>query len=332
MAPWRPDPVLGDGYALQDLELAPDDEGEVVGTLIHRTGAADALPPGSATPILLLHGWSDYIFQRDLLEHLAARGLDVWALDLRKHGRSLRPHQTATAVDDLADYDAEMSQALAAIGTDRPPVVLAHSTGGLVAAHWAMRWPGTLWALALNSPWLEFHLGPRVRRAALPAAQALARSSPRRAALPRGSDHFARTIHRQLGGEFDFDLDWKPPRGHRLTRGTLAAVLAAQEALREGSIDLPVLVLHSDRSRFRPRFDARMRRSDVVLDVRGMHTAALRLGPDVRVEVIPGARHDVFLSDPDARERALAALDGWLGDVLADRPEGAVGPERSSPA
>lgn len=329
MSPWRPDRVLGDGYVQRVVHLDPDDEGEVVGTLIHRVRRHDEA--SARWPILVLHGWSDYIFQRDLLEHLAALGLDVWALDLRKHGRSLRGHQTPTDVRALSEYDAEIDAALEAIGPDRPPLVLAHSTGGLVAALWALRHPHRLRALALNSPWLELHLGPAARRAILPLARALSRRAPHRPALPPGTDHFARTIHRDLGGELDFDLAWKPARGHRLTRGTLAAVLEGQEVLRHGRLELPVLVLRSDRSRFRPWFDERMRRSDVVLEVRGMDAAARRLGPEVHVAVIPGARHDVFLSEPDARERAFSVLDAWIEDQLVpgDDDDGMRRDERS---
>ncbi|UYG17076.1 alpha/beta hydrolase [Brachybacterium huguangmaarense] len=318
MPAWTPDPVLGAGYVQCEIPLGEDDEGAILATVLHREPDRPVAP--DRLPVLVLHGWSDYVFQRELLEYLAARGLDVWALDLRKHGRSLRPWQTATDVASLEDYDAEIGAALDAIGRDRRPLVLAHSSGGLVAALWAMRHPGELTGLVLNSPWLEFHLRAAGRRLTLPVVRRLARRHPHRPVLPPGPDHYARSLHEDFGGEFAFDLEWKPPGGHAFPASTMAAVLEGQGRLHEGRVLEPVLVLHAGRSRFRRRFDEDMRRSDVVLDVTGMDAAARRLGPRVEVAVIDGARHDVFLSEPDARERALHALDAWLDRLRTADP------------
>ena len=149
------DPILGEGYTTHPIDLGADDEGPLLATLIHRERSttppqigADAHEAATKPPILLMHGWSDYIFHRELMEHLGRRGHDVWGLDLRKHGRSLLPGQTATEVDHLNRYDEEIGAALRIIGRDRPPVLLAHSTGGLTAALWAQRHPRTVSGLA----------------------------------------------------------------------------------------------------------------------------------------------------------------------------------------
>lgn len=311
------DPILGEGYSTRTLELGSDAEGPVVATLVHRERSAGT-PPGSPEgheppPVLVMHGWSDYVFDRDLLEHLGARGHDVWALDLRKYGRSLLPGQTPTSVDHLSRYDREIGETLRIIGRDRPPVILAHSAGGLIAALWAQRRPGTVRALALNSPWLEMHLGPGARTLADAPVRLLAERLQQRPILPRGSTHYARTTHKEFGGEYDYDLTLKPVRGHRFPADTFAAVIDGQKRLRAaGPLTIPVLALHSARSRIGAKFTEEMRRADSVLDIRSLANAAHRLGPDVRVEAIEGARHDVFLSDADVRARSLAVLDEWL--------------------
>lgn len=331
------DPVLGDGYASRRIELGADAEGPLVATLIHREAGTEPEPGGggagsSRPPVLLMHGWSDYILDRALMEHLGARGHDVWGLDLRKNGRSLLPGQTPTAIDHLNRYDAEIFAALRHIGRDRPPVLLAHSTGGLTAALWAQRHPGTVAGLALNSPWLEMHLGPGARRLARGPVRLLARSLRTRPILPRGSDHYARTTHLAFGGPYDYDLDLKPARGHRFPAVTLEAVMDGQRRLAAaGPLAVPVLVLHSTRTRIGPRFREEMRRADSVLDVRSLAAAAARLGPRVRIEAIPGARHDVFLSDADARVRALRVLDDWLETSFPPPPTMEV-PEGPDPA
>lgn len=317
------DPVLGDGYSTRRLELGSDAEGPVIATLIHRERGSgitgrDAGKGRVQPAILVLHGWSDYVFDRDLLEHLGRGGYDVWGLDLRKHGRSLLPGQTATSVDHLSRYDQEIDEALRIIGRDRPPILLAHSTGGLTAALWAQRRPGTVRAVALNSPWLEMHLGPGARTLAETPVRLLAQRLHQRPILPSGSSHLARTTHRDFGGMYDYDLALKPPGGHPFPADTLAAVLDGQKRLRAaGPLTIPVLVLHSAQSRIGAWFLEDMRRSDSVLDVRALAAAARRLGPQVQVEAIPGARHDVFLSDTDARTRAIGVLDGWLETLEA---------------
>lgn len=307
------DPVFGEGYVAHRIDLGVDAEGPVAATLVH------CLPEApDATPILVGHGWSDYVLDRELLDHLGARGLDVWGLDLRKHGRSLLPHQTPTEIDHLNRYDEEIGAALRIIGRDRPPIMLAHSTGGLTATLWALRHPGTVKALALNSPWLEMHLGAAVRRLLSRPVSRLAQRLHTRPLLPQGNDGYARALHRDFGGLYDYDLSLKPAGGHPFPADTFAAVIDGQSRLEAaGPLAIPVLVMHSARSAFGVGFTEAMRRADSVLDVRAIAEAAAHLGPEVRIEAIEGARHDVFLSDADARYRAIEVLDDWLDHLPA---------------
>lgn len=324
------DPLLGEGFAAQRIDLGADGEGPLVATLIHRERTGTEPAATGRPPILLMHGWSDYVFDRDLMDHLGERGHDVWGLDLRKHGRSLLPGQTATEIDHLSRYDAEIGAALRAIGRDRPPILLAHSTGGLTAALWAQRHPGTVRGLALNSPWFEMHLGPVARALAGVPVRLLAPRLQGRPILPVGSTHYARVTHRSFGGAYDYDLALKPPGGHPFPAATLGAIIDGQRRLAAaGPLSIPVLVMHSAHSHISPRFSETMRRADSVLDVRTLAVAAARLGTDVQIEAIPGARHDVFLSDPDVRARALEILDDWVDASFPSRSPAASsdGPE-----
>src|SRR5687767_14692302 len=107
---WSPD-VLGPPYERLELELAADAEGPVVATLVRRTRDEVIDGPGRFD-VLYVHGWSDYFFQRELAEYWVRRGGRFHALDLRKYGRSLRPHQTPGYVDDLSVYDEELGAAI----------------------------------------------------------------------------------------------------------------------------------------------------------------------------------------------------------------------------
>ncbi|MGH9060169.1 MAG: alpha/beta hydrolase, partial [Acidimicrobiales bacterium] len=91
---WGPD-VLGAGYQARIIPLGTDDEGEVVATLVRRDPSPRAGRAGLAgTAVLYVHGYNDYFFQTDLADFFAERGATFYALDLRKYGRSLRPHHT----------------------------------------------------------------------------------------------------------------------------------------------------------------------------------------------------------------------------------------------
>ena len=88
--------VLGAPYTAETIRFPPDDEGPVVATLVRRP--ADE-PTGRA--VLHVHGFADYFFQTEYAEWWTARGYDFYALDLRKYGRSILPHQTPNYVSDL---------------------------------------------------------------------------------------------------------------------------------------------------------------------------------------------------------------------------------------
>src|SRR4029078_4222224 len=138
----------------ETIELPPDDEGDVVATLVKRAAAAQ-----TTKAVLHLHGFADYFFQTGYAEWWTERGYDFYALDLRKHGRSLQPHQTPNYVTDLRDYYPELDAAWQRVTQrdEHTEVVLsAHSTGGLVGVLWAddVRPDGLIGAV-MNSPWLD---------------------------------------------------------------------------------------------------------------------------------------------------------------------------------
>src|SRR4026209_2579233 len=87
MSAWQPDPLLP-GFEALELRFPNDYDGGVVATLVR-------LPAGEAPrgAVLYVHGFGDYFFQRHMAERFAAEGYAFYAIDLRKYGRSLKPHQ-----------------------------------------------------------------------------------------------------------------------------------------------------------------------------------------------------------------------------------------------
>ena len=62
---WTED-ILGPDYRVRTLALQPDDEGDVVASLVrYAPPTAEPLRPSRA--ILYVHGWSDYFFQLSLI-------------------------------------------------------------------------------------------------------------------------------------------------------------------------------------------------------------------------------------------------------------------------
>ena len=76
--------VLGAPYTCRTIPLRDDDEGAVTATLV----ACRSDRPTNAA-VLYVHGFVDYFFQTHLADFFLGAGLDFYALDLRKYGRSM---------------------------------------------------------------------------------------------------------------------------------------------------------------------------------------------------------------------------------------------------
>ncbi|HET8559792.1 MAG TPA: alpha/beta hydrolase [Marmoricola sp.] len=305
----RPD-VLGGPYVADTLHLAPDEEGEVVATLVHR-------PAGIPTrrAVLHVHGFCDYFFQTPAADFWVERGYDFYALDLRKYGRSLLPHQTPNYTADLRTYGEELSLAWARIRRDHDQVVLsAHSTGGLTVPLWAAEHQVPAAAFVLNAPWLDMHGSTVTRTLAMPAIQRLGAVQPRRL-IPRSvSGLYGRSLHRDFEGEWDFDLAWKPLESWPVYAGWIRAIRLAHHRLTHGlELDQPVLVLSSTRSgRPASMADPDVHRTDIVLDVEQIRRRAALLGRHVTLNQVAGARHDVTLSRSGPRGEVFDRIDRFL--------------------
>ncbi|WP_231639676.1 alpha/beta hydrolase [Mycobacterium sp. Marseille-P9652] len=322
---WVPDVLQG--YWQRTLPLGPDPagEGDIVATLIRRGSEEDAR---SDHAVLAVHGYTDYFFHTDLADHFADRGFTFYALDLQKCGRSHRDGQTPHFITDLAHYDAELDRALEVIGRQSGRVVVyGHSAGGLIVSLWLdrlrRRAAGThsrVGGLVLNSPFLDLH-GPAVLRHAATSAMIAGLSRLRskgviRAPTPGG---YGTTLHRDYGGEFDYNLKWKPVGGFPITLGWLHAVRRGQARLHRGlDVGVPSLILRSDHSVREGTDPAAMHCGDAVLDVALIARWAGCIGHRTTIVPVADAKHDVFLSLPRPRRAAYRHLDVWLDQYLAD--------------
>ncbi|HET7326864.1 MAG TPA: alpha/beta hydrolase [Nocardioidaceae bacterium] len=317
--------VLGEPFETETIDLGTDDEGEVVATLVRRRATAGSTSARGA--VLHVHGFCDYFFQAEMAQFWTDQGYDFYAVDLRKYGRSILPHQTPNFCRDLGEYVADLDATLHRI-TERDGhrrlVLTAHSTGGLIAPLWLDhrrtldgRSPAD--AVILNSPWLDLPGSVLLRTAGTQAIDQIGLRRPY-AVLPRTvSGHYGDSLHCDLSGEWEFNLAWKPRESFPVRAGWLRAVRRGHRQVHRGiDVGAPVLVLSSSRSHVPQHWDDEITRTDVVLDVQQIARWSHRLSSHVTLSRIDGAIHDVLASAEPVRKQAYDEIRRWLDYRLGD--------------
>ena len=325
--------VLGPPYEQHTIDLGTDDEGPVVATLVRRRGDTP-----SRRAVLYVHGFVDYFFQTHLADFFVERGWDFYALDLRKYGRSLLPHQTPNFCRSLTDYFPELDEAARIIRQDDGHdqlLVAGHSTGGLITSLWshARSGRGIVDGLFLNSPFFDFNAPWFVRRPLVASVGRTSTRSPYRI-VPMGvSGLYGQSLHAEHRGEWTYDLQWKPLRGFPVRTGWLEAIRRGQRRLRTGlTIDAPVLLACSTRSFRGTRWHEGIRLADAVLDVEHMVRWAPRLGRHITIARFDGGMHDLVLSGEKVREEVFRELGRWADAFLPLPATPAVDVEDATPS
>ena len=308
---WVDDVLPGHQAATVALGRSVDggsDDGELVATLVRR---------GENThrrAVLYVHGYADYFFQTHLADAWDAHGYDFYALDLRRYGRSLRPGNRPNYVDAIDDYfeELDIAVATAAAGHDRF-VLHGHSTGGLISALYGHRGGlrSSIDAMVLNSPWLDVKL-PLVQAIMWRVVERIGHRIPHRE-VAAGESYYVHSIHEDLRGEWDFDLEWKTKDPQPIYPGWARAIARGHRDVHAGlSISAPVLVQHSDRSVNNDVWSEALLDHDSVLNVDQIHRRAPLLGPEVTIQTIAGGMHDLWLSRADVRAEAARRTFEWL--------------------
>jgi alpha-beta hydrolase superfamily lysophospholipase len=291
---WKEDALLP-GFEALELRFPDDYDGPVVSTLVR-------LPAGEAPrgAVLYVHGWTDYFFQRHMAERFALEGYAFYALDLRKHGRSLRPHQHPCFCKSVAEYYDDITAALEAIGA--PALLAGHSTGGLVCSLYAREGErrADVRGLWLNSPFFDWRI-PDYKRPLLHVAAAIGRFHP----FMKDGRPLPLDCVESLMAEWQFDLRFKPREGFPVYYGWLGAITDAHAKVYRGlGLRVPVLSMHSDEA-------------DIVLDWRHIARCSRLLGEDVAVLAFPGGLHDLVLSRREIREEVFRQLFAWAARLEA---------------
>jgi alpha-beta hydrolase superfamily lysophospholipase len=319
--------LAGKGFWVQTFDLGRDYDGAVTAVLVRRP-----LHKARRAAVLYLHGFVDYFFQDHMADFFEAghatpsgpRGLDFFALDLRKYGRGLpSDYPYPNFCKDVAEYFPEITKALALIKQEGYEWVLlaGHSTGALIAVRYLQEVStrGAVDALFLNSPFLEFN-HQQNSKTAITLAKWLGGAVPHGHAGGGVSRWYARSLHNACAdchGQWTFNLRLKPLDGFPTYFGWVRAIANAHQAARKGGVECPVLVLHSARS-LKPDEKAwrnEYKTADLVLDVEHMKRIAPLLGSAVTVGEIDGGMHDLVLSEAPVRANVFRKLSQWLDSL-----------------
>lgn len=304
--------ILGEGYEQATLNFPDDYEGKVTATLIRKKASQS-----TNKAVLYIHGFIDYFFQTEMAEQFNQHGFDFYALDLRKYGRSILPHQKYYNMRDIAEYDAEITQALEIIGAEGHDSVLlcGHSTGGLTTTLYVAHHPNhpLIKALWVNSPFYDFNMNPIKRAVGVPSLSRLAQKFPNLQFPSELNKWYAASLHKDLKGEWDFNLDWKKSSYPKVRISFIRAIYEAQKEIHQGvRVDVPVLVMHSHQTKNPRKWGKDAQSSDVILDVKDIQKYAKKIQGDVTIREIPNGLHDLVLSEKIVRDSVYQQLFSWL--------------------
>lgn len=133
--------------------------------------------PEANIAVLYIHGYMDYFFQHHLAAFFIDQSISFYAIELRKHGSSIKSHQHENYFQDITEYDEEMSIVLKKIKHEGHSKIIlnGHSTGGLIATHYALHgeYKQLISGIILNSPFLEFNI-PKTLKVIVPFITPLA--------------------------------------------------------------------------------------------------------------------------------------------------------------
>lgn len=308
--------ILGDGFEQLTLHFGDDYEGKVIATLVRSKTLFS-----SNKAVLYIHGFNDYFFQKEMAQRFNREGLNFYALDLRKYGRSYLPHQKLNNVRSLEEYDEEINAALHIIQFEKNKEVLlmGHSTGGLIVTNYAGRHLNSdlFHGIICNSPFYEFNLNKFKRTIGIPILAFLSHLLPNALISGGFSKLYGYSLHKDKYGEWDYALSWKP---HDIPKVTLSFI----NAIRNGhkniqnklKLDVPALVMYSDETIYDKKWSTRFFEGDAVLNTKHIKQYANQLKGNITKSEIKGGMHDLVLSKKVVREKVFETIFKWINELF----------------
>lgn len=248
---------------------------------------------------LLVHGLAEHSGRYgSLAGRLTAKGLSVWSMDHRGHGRSEGIRGDCRFFQEFVDDLHLLKQRAAEALPGLPLFLIGHSLGGLMALTTAVDHPQEIRGVAVSSPALKLAHETPAWKAAL--VTATAKIAPR-------------VLFKNGVNPADLCRDPQVVEAYRkdpLIHSVLTArcALALQDALRgslelAGRLNLPCLILQSG--------------TDQVCDpetTREFARRAVSRGTPLSLRRYDGMYHELF-NEPE-RGRVIEDLCNWLDGIL----------------
>lgn len=304
---------MSESFDYEVLNFPDDYEGKVIATLIKsKQNRSDH------HAVLYIHGFFDYFFHPHVAHQFLQHNFNFYALDLRKCGRSLLPHQHSNYCKDISEYFEEIDKAveIIRISNNLKIILLGHSQGGLICSAYSNigRNRDKISALVLNSPFFDFNV-PLILKTMIPFfSKVISGLIP----FARMKDYslpvYAKSLHKDYYGEWDFNPEWKPlDDGYPVYFAWTKAVGEGFSFIKHQSkIPIPVLVLHSSRSGKYKVWNKNLLTADGVLNIRDIERISHMLGNDVTLVSVKKGMHDILLSGEEVRIYAFRQIFDWL--------------------
>lgn len=311
---WQNDSQLTD-FELLTIHQPDDYEGKVTCTLVRKKQRLQGRPAA-----LHIHGFNDYFFHAHIAHEFDKAGIELYGLDLRKSGRSILPHQKMNNLRNIEEYFEDIQSALQVIRKEgaQKLVMMGHSMGGLVVAHFAARYTSTATfdGIFLNSPFLDQNKDILTRKILIPLVAKLGAKWPDML-IPGGfSKHYGPSLHRKFKGEWDYNLKWKPHVAPLLNAGWIHAIHQAQQSFIKGiEINEPLLLMYPEKSYNGIFWNEAFQVSDAVVNVKHIQKRSQFIKSNKEELIIKNAKHDLFLSSESARKEIMSHLINWLHQV-----------------
>jgi alpha-beta hydrolase superfamily lysophospholipase len=295
----------------------PDDfEGKVICTLVRKKSLAK-----SDKAILHVHGFNDYFFHRELAEKCTANGLNFYAVDLRKSGRSYLSHQKFNTLRNLDEYFEDIKVSLEKIKNEgnEKVVLMGHSLGGLTVSLFAEKYSKSdlFDAVFLNSPFFNQNKDIITKKLLIPIISLIAKKWPD-FTVPGGfSKFYGPSLHKNFKGEWEYNLKWKPHVAPFVNSGWIRTVYLAQKKLKKGIAHIkPTLLAYPSKSIQRFRWHEEFHTSDAVVNIKDIKRYSKSIYGNVEIIEIQNAKHDLFLSLKNVRTEVYEILFSWIDKVL----------------
>lgn len=293
------------------LNLKDDYEGKVIATFIEHQ-----LNIKETKPVFYIHGFIDYFFHPHVADYFIKNNYSFYALELRKYGNSILPHQHKNYCKNIEEYFEEIDICLERIyNTHQKKITLiGHSTGGLISTLYAQTGKNKhlLDTLVLNSPFFDFNFPKAFKWVSVKLSYLMSSVSEYANLKKAISPLYCKSLHKDYYGEWDFNIKFKPIYGLPAYFKWVKAIHKAHLKILKNQLDIPVLILHSNESSRPLVYSDKVKESDVVLNIKDIKRVGNNLGKNVTLQEIPKAIHDVFLSNKKSRIYALNKTIDWL--------------------